>query len=300
MLGVGIMVYVFQLGQKTRLPLVRSLLHLIIFVQLMALIALNYDYLRINLLGGRPGEMDNISISILLVFVLLAQAGIVVKLMQVSEVLISSRATKMHRHIIFGWIAVFSVGHVAGIMYFDDLAVNMTLYYWHAFWLLFMFALIFYNIFWLWNVSNGPKLAEVKIFTRPFCQFLGLAFFLVFLDQLNFYFFRFDFDILDPLSQLSINIAFVIWIKYYLPEYISLQIKDQSNEAIAVLSLRFDISAREREIISAVLLGKTNKQISEELFISPHTVKNHLYNIFQKLDVNSRTQLQHLLITLNE
>lgn len=58
------------------------------------------------------------------------------------------------------------------------------------------------------------------------------------------------------------------------------------------------ISPREREIILLVLKGKNNKQIEDELFISLGTVKNHVYNIFRKLDINSRVQLINLFKNL--
>jgi DNA-binding CsgD family transcriptional regulator len=37
-----------------------------------------------------------------------------------------------------------------------------------------------------------------------------------------------------------------------------------------------------------IAIGKTNKEISEELYISPNTVKNHLYTIFKKINVTNR------------
>jgi DNA-binding NarL/FixJ family response regulator len=40
-----------------------------------------------------------------------------------------------------------------------------------------------------------------------------------------------------------------------------------------------------------IWLGKTNKQIAEELFISLQTVKDHTHRIYSKLGVKSRTQL---------
>ncbi len=51
------------------------------------------------------------------------------------------------------------------------------------------------------------------------------------------------------------------------------------------------ITEREKEIISLILQGKSNKDIEDELFISLGTVKNHLYNIYKKLNIKSRTQL---------
>jgi DNA-binding CsgD family transcriptional regulator len=54
---------------------------------------------------------------------------------------------------------------------------------------------------------------------------------------------------------------------------------------------RFGVSRREREIIGLLLLGKNNKEIEDKLFIAENTVRNHVYNIYQKLDVKNRLQL---------
>ena len=51
---------------------------------------------------------------------------------------------------------------------------------------------------------------------------------------------------------------------------------------------RFELSKREREIARLMLTGKSNKEIAGELFVSTHTIKNHVYNIYQKLQVSSR------------
>ncbi len=57
---------------------------------------------------------------------------------------------------------------------------------------------------------------------------------------------------------------------------------------------KFNISKRERQIIRLVLQGKSNVEIEKELFISVHTVKNHIYNIYQKLGVKNRFQIIRL------
>ena len=51
------------------------------------------------------------------------------------------------------------------------------------------------------------------------------------------------------------------------------------------------ISKREREVIACVAQGFKNKEIGEKLFISEHTVKNHMHNIFDKLGVSDRLEL---------
>lgn len=41
---------------------------------------------------------------------------------------------------------------------------------------------------------------------------------------------------------------------------------------------------------SLVAVGATNEEIAEKLCISPHTVKTHIFNIFNKIDVSNRLQ----------
>lgn len=53
----------------------------------------------------------------------------------------------------------------------------------------------------------------------------------------------------------------------------------------------YGLSDRETQIVENLLAGYSNKEIGSRLFISPKTVENHLYNIYRKLDVGSRTQL---------
>jgi len=50
------------------------------------------------------------------------------------------------------------------------------------------------------------------------------------------------------------------------------------------------LTPREREILEQITQGASNRQIAEALFISTHTVKTHLHNIFQKIDVSGRLQ----------
>ena len=48
-----------------------------------------------------------------------------------------------------------------------------------------------------------------------------------------------------------------------------------------------ELSAREKDILAAVALGKTNKEIADEFNISVYTVISHRRNISQKLGINS-------------
>jgi len=50
------------------------------------------------------------------------------------------------------------------------------------------------------------------------------------------------------------------------------------------------LTTREKEILAMIAAGSTNSEIAEGLFISHHTVKSHLYNIFKKIGVPNRLQ----------
>jgi DNA-binding CsgD family transcriptional regulator len=60
------------------------------------------------------------------------------------------------------------------------------------------------------------------------------------------------------------------------------------------------ISNREKEIIALILDGMSNTDIEKTLYISPHTVKNHIYNIYQKLGVKNRIQISNLIRDHNQ
>ncbi|MGH3417843.1 MAG: response regulator transcription factor, partial [Actinocrinis sp.] len=51
------------------------------------------------------------------------------------------------------------------------------------------------------------------------------------------------------------------------------------------------ISARERQIVRLVCLGKSNQEVAAELFLSAKTVEAHLTQIFRRLGVRSRAAL---------
>jgi len=58
------------------------------------------------------------------------------------------------------------------------------------------------------------------------------------------------------------------------------------------------LSKRELEIVRSVAQGLTNREIAEQLHLSPHTIKNCLFRIFDKLGVSNRVEL--LFMTLSQ
>ena len=54
--------------------------------------------------------------------------------------------------------------------------------------------------------------------------------------------------------------------------------------------LPISLSAREMEVLALIAEGKSNQEISAELYLALNTVKRHAYNIYAKLEVKKRTQ----------
>ena len=61
----------------------------------------------------------------------------------------------------------------------------------------------------------------------------------------------------------------------------------QPNEAAASA---LGLTSRERDVLTLMAEGQSNKEIARSLNISPNTVKTHVSNLYTKLEVAKRTQ----------
>lgn len=99
-------------------------------------------------------------------------------------------------------------------------------------------------------------------------------------------------------SQLVYAIEEVMQGKIYLPaglssrffEYFQKTFKEESNQSKSEENLLQFLTQREEEVLELLTRGVTYKGVAKQLFISETTVKTHVNNIFQKLQVNDRTQ----------
>jgi DNA-binding NarL/FixJ family response regulator len=67
-------------------------------------------------------------------------------------------------------------------------------------------------------------------------------------------------------------------------------VKEDGKSMGSFVREKTGLSHREMEILAMVSLGLANEAIAAKLYISPHTVKTHLYNVFKKINVPNRLQ----------
>lgn len=63
---------------------------------------------------------------------------------------------------------------------------------------------------------------------------------------------------------------------------------------------KFLLTQREREVFELLVQDKTTREIAQQLFISEKTVRNHISNVMQKLNVKGRAQAVVELIKQKE
>jgi len=61
---------------------------------------------------------------------------------------------------------------------------------------------------------------------------------------------------------------------------------EKNTAALAALG----ITLREQAVLTLLAAGKSNKEIAQKLGVSPNTVKTQIASLYQKLEVNRRTQ----------
>jgi DNA-binding CsgD family transcriptional regulator len=81
------------------------------------------------------------------------------------------------------------------------------------------------------------------------------------------------------------------------PARVVLNIDRSRPEAAAALTLdSHGLSARERQIAELLIAGHSTAQVASGLFMSPHTVRDHVKSIFAKTGVHSRQELVATLL----
>jgi DNA-binding NarL/FixJ family response regulator len=97
------------------------------------------------------------------------------------------------------------------------------------------------------------------------------------------------------LPPLNRQLVLLLKSHTYLAVYDNMS-QSQQTDIVRKIKTLDPLTAREQEVLQLILLGKSNREIAEALFISENTVKTHARSIFSKYDVGSRAELISTLL----
>lgn len=141
--------------------------------------------------------------------------------------------------------------------------------------------------------GNKKQKSESAVFEKKHFLFYLLGV-IVYSAVLNFYsFFGYLSTCIAIIFLFAVNILIPVFLNFSLKEN-PVQ-PEKENIDFKTFCDFYEISKREAEIVLEICTGKTNKAISEKLFITLQTVKDHTHRIYTKTGVKSRVQLANLV-----
>lgn len=112
-------------------------------------------------------------------------------------------------------------------------------------------------------------------------------------------FYIIDICLLRDVSVQTVSIPFLVFITIMSNEFLKSVIGKSDNGKPETTFLEFidkyDITERESEVLALAAKGIANKEISQRLFVSVHTVKSHMQRLFSKLNIRTRYELMNMM-----
>ncbi|TOI74250.1 LuxR C-terminal-related transcriptional regulator, partial [Vibrio parahaemolyticus] len=98
----------------------------------------------------------------------------------------------------------------------------------------------------------------------------------------------------DSMEKVCQGLSAIIkgdnWLSRKLLDQLVNYYKGKESNNVVEPAIEVELTRREIQVLKMLKEGGSNMEIADSLFISEHTIKSHLYNIFRKLEVKNRTQ----------
>ncbi|KIX12818.1 helix-turn-helix transcriptional regulator [Dethiosulfatarculus sandiegensis] len=100
------------------------------------------------------------------------------------------------------------------------------------------------------------------------------------------------FYVRDPLDNVIRGVSKIVGGELWVPRLVMERcVLEESSEAFSPNKKNSTLlTRREIEVLNLLTRGGSNMDIADQLFVSVHTVKTHIYNIYQKINVSNRMQ----------
>ena len=295
--GTAVFLYALEVLRRYRRPFLKSLLKYILFYNGLVIAALSYQYILANVFNNDMIQLVKYPalIVVLLSLVYYAEFGITFSLSQTVIRLKGSEISITAKWLFAIWLALLGLASVYGLILLFQKWEYQVFYWVHAVWI-FTMNIIIMSVLLKSVIEHTDEKTE-KNLIRPFALIFFAGYTAFSISHLDFYFFKTGIGgYYDPIVLLIINLCPMLWLRFwYEKKNNPPEISENIEKKLDKFCEKFNISQREKEIIQQVMIGKSNKEIEKILFISHNTVKNHLYNVYQKVNAGSRSELIHLI-----
>lgn len=158
-------------------------------------------------------------------------------------------------------------------------------------WAIYLFTYL-YILFFSAEIPDLPAKKHIRIFGAWYLAFMALC-----IAPLALTGYHAIFKQVFLLVFLSWHLIPILFLNVYLNKYQEPEsmLPDDFETSFLAFAEEHDISKRECEVVRLICRGLSNQEISETLFISLQTVKDHTHRIFVKTGVRNRVQLSNMI-----
>lgn len=300
--GTWVVIYVAQKRRAYDYPFLSPLIRHIVFYNLCIVVLLMGKYAELNLMERLPPQTLSILKNIAILCIVFFAFGMITSLLRIASELkgtaiayiikawtvlgctvlgaaILIKILLPQKSAAFTYLPVITGMAILNLLILDN-SINLGLvrftrrnrdherariirafgYFYFSRWALTVCLFLIMGLIFWWNIPEAPQ---------PFMAFVIL---------------------------LYMNLVPFLWMRFYFLPYVQSMLKFVEDKAVLEpIFKKYGISKREQDILKLLVDGKSNKEIEEALFISYHTVKNHIYNLYQKLGVKNRYELVHFV-----
>ncbi len=282
--------YIYFAYKNYKIPCLKPLIFFIVFFDLKLLVSLIEKYYQVNLIGNSQTYAFSLPFSLVGIHVVFFFCATTYALLFFVLRLDNISIPRLYRVI----LAVIFLATVLLYVGRLTLLVLKIPHDWYRNWHIHLvFIYIFYFLTFLFLIQflilarknlNQDQL-KVRQSFGYFYTVIYIIFFLAFLFPVSLQI------LIILVSKVLFNIFPVFWIRNFLLKYSQLTASEFNQTHKESMTKKYGISQREWEIIKLLLQGKSNREVAEQLCIAHHTVKNHVYRLYQKLGVHRRYQL---------